>query len=652
MKQFDELLDRIKTYNPDADLAIVKRAFNFAEKAHRKHKRLSGDPYITHPLAVALILADLEQDVLTIAAALLHDVVEDAEISREDIAREFGKEIARLVEGVTKLSQLSFTSREVRQAENFRKMFVAMGEDFRIIIIKLADRLHNMRTLEFLPAAKQKENAIETREIFAPLAHRLGMWRLKWELEDISFSHLEPDKYDDLRKRVTESRGARETYIKAFIKEMKKLLKKLEVSGDINGRPKHFYSIYRKMVDQNIEFEDVYDLTAVRIIVDTIKECYAVLGIVHAAWKPIPGRFRDYIAMPKSNGYQSLHTTVIGPAGRPVEIQIRTRDMHRVAEYGIASHWRYKEKVTDKTMDQKMSWFRQMLEWQDELKDAKDFMESLKIDLFVDEVFVFTPKGDVFGLPNGATPVDFAYHVHTEVGHRTVGSKVNGRIVPLSFKLRNGDIVEILTGKKSNPSRDWLMFVKTAGARVKIRQWFKKQLGVKKEEAAAAIVAKEEPLLKPATAPKRRDSTKSAVTVSGLENVLVRFSRCCRPIPGEEIIGFITRGRGITVHRQDCPNVVSHETPKERVVKVDWNPKSEIIFPLEVEVEAYDRVGVLKDILAQISETKTNVSAARITTKRGSSAFLRLTVDVKNKTHLEEVIKAIKNVSDVYDVHR
>ena len=652
MKEFEALIQKIKKYSPKKELGIIEKAFEFAEKAHAGHQRLSGDPYITHPLAIASILADLEQDPTTIAAALLHDVVEDVEVSREELSKTFGEEITRLVEGVTKLSQLTFVSREVRQAENFRKMFIAMGEDFRIIIIKLADRLHNMLTLKYLPPAKQKETALETREIFAPLAHRLGMWRLKWELEDLSFAYLEPDKYEEIKNKVAESRDARESYIRDFIKQADRSMKKVEIEIEISGRPKHFYSIYRKMVDQNLEFDEIYDLTAVRMIVENVKECYAVLGVVHAAWKPIPGRFRDYIAMSKSNGYQSLHTTVIGPAGRPVELQIRTAEMHRIAEYGIAAHWRYKEKETDRILDQKMSWFRQMLEWQNDLKDAKDFMESLKIDLFVDEVFVFTPKGDVFGLPLGATPVDFAYRVHTEVGHRVVGARVNGRIVPLEFKLRNGDIIEILTGKKDNPSLDWLRFVKTAAARVKIRHWFKKQRGIEKIEAARAVVAADEPQVKPLLVPRPRIKAKSAVTVSGLENVLVRFSRCCRPIPGEEIIGFITRGKGIAIHRKDCANVMGQEIPRERIVKVDWNPKSEMFFPVEIEIEAFDRVGVLKDILAQIAETKTNVSAAKVSTRRGSSAFLRLDVDVKNIEHLEKVTKAIRSVSDVYDVHR
>ena len=652
MNKIDSLLGKIKEYNPQADLEVVARAYDFAEKAHQGHKRLSGEPYIIHPLAVAHILTELEQDPLTISAALLHDVIEDADVSREDLERHFGKEVARLVEGVTKLGQLTFISREVRQAENFRKMFVAMGEDFRIIIIKLADRLHNMRTLKYLPPEKQRETALETREIFAPLAHRLGMWRLKWELEDLSFSYLEPDKYEEIKNRVAESRGARESYLQEFVAEVKKMLKKVGIDIQLTGRPKHFYSIYRKMVDQNLEFDEIYDLTAVRGIVDTIKECYAVLGVVHAAWKPIPGRFRDYVAMPKSNGYQSLHTTVIGPSGRPVEVQIRTADMHRIAEYGIAAHWRYKEGTTDKSLDQKMSWFRQMLEWQEELKDAKDFMESLKIDLFVDEVFVFTPKGDVFGLPLGSTPVDFAYRVHTEVGHRTVGAKVNGRIVPLDHKLKSGDIVEILTGKKGNPSKDWTRFVKTAGARVKIRNWHKSQRGIERVEASKAVIADEEGKVKPLLVPKPRVRAKAAVTVSGLENVLVRFSKCCRPLPGEDIAGFITRGRGIAVHRKDCKNVISQDIQKEKLIKVEWNPKSEMLYPVDIEVEAFDRVGVLKDILGEISEVKTNVSAAKITTKRGSSAFLHLTVDVKDLDHLNQVIKAIQNVSDVYDVHR
>ncbi|MBI5399783.1 bifunctional (p)ppGpp synthetase/guanosine-3',5'-bis(diphosphate) 3'-pyrophosphohydrolase [Candidatus Saganbacteria bacterium] len=651
MNELENLLAKIKSYNPQADLELVKLAYVFAAEVHREHKRLSGDPYIIHPLSVAEILADLEQDVLTIAAALLHDVVEDSTVTREMLVAKFGAEIARLVEGVTKLSQLNFVSREIRQAENFRKMFIAMGEDFRIIIIKLADRLHNMRTIKYLPLPKQSETALETREIFAPLAHRLGMWRLKWELEDLSFSVLEPDKYEEVKTRIAESRTGREKYIQDFISQAKELLQKVNIEAEIFGRAKHFYSIYHKMVDQNLEFNEIYDLTAVRIIINSIKECYAVLGVVHAAWKPIPGRFRDYIAMSKSNGYQSLHTTVIGPGGRPVEVQIRTREMHRVAEYGIAAHWRYKEGETDKGLDQKMSWFRQMLEWQEELKDAKDFMESLKTDLFIDEVFVFTPKGAVFDLPIGATTIDFAYRVHTEVGHRVVGARVNGRLVPLDFKLNNGDIVEVLTGKKDSPSRDWIRFVKTAGARVKIRNWFKKQQPIEKEAVEPQLAEKEAaPLL--SAAPRSRVRAKSAVTVSGLENVLVRFSKCCHPIPGEKIVGYVTLGKGVAIHRFDCPNIIGHELPKDKLVKAAWNRQNEVLFSTEIEIESFDRVGVFKDILHQIAEIKTNVSAAKVKTKRGSSAFLNITVDIKDKDHLERVIAAIKKVPDVYEVKR
>lgn len=647
MSEIDPLLQKVSAYNPKADLEIIKQAYDFAAAAHAKHQRLSGEPYITHPLAVANSLADLEQDPLTIAAAFLHDVVEDAEISNEQIAKKFGKEVARLVEGVTKLSQLTYVSSEVRQAENFRKMFVAMGEDFRIIIIKLADRLHNMQTLKFLAPEKQKETARETREIYAPLAHRLGMWRLKWELEDLAFAYLEPDKYEEIKNKVAESRTSREEYIQKFITQCREMLAKVDLQAEIKGRPKHFYSIYGKMVDQNLEFEEIYDLTAVRVIVASIKDCYAVLGVIHAAWKPIPGRFRDYIAMPKSNGYQSLHTTVIGSGGRPVEVQIRTAEMHRIAEYGIAAHWRYKEGETDKGLDQKMAWFRQMLEWQSELKDAKDFMDSLKVDLFTEEVFVFTPKGAVFGLPSGATPIDFAYRVHTEVGHRAIGAKVNGRIVPLDHQLQNGDIIEVLTGKKNSPNRDWLRFIKTTGARVKIKNWFKKQEG-----SAKPIPVPEPPIPLPAPKPvlPKPRRLKAAITVSGLENVLVKLSKCCHPIPDENIVGFVTKVRGVAIHRRDCPNVVNQ--PAEKMVKVAWNRESEALYPVNIEVEAFDRVGVFKDILGQLSETGTNIASAKVTTKRGSSAFMSLTVDVKDTGQLEKVIKAVQSVPGVYEVRR
>src|SRR3989338_5398760 len=645
-----ELIDKIKSYTK-ADTTVVEKAYEFAAAVHRDHKRLSGDPYITHPLAVAEILADLEQDPKTIAPALLHDVVEDGGITLSQLNEKFGDEVARMVEGATKLSQFTFTGREERQAENFRKMFVAMGEDHRIIIIKLADRLHNMQTLEFLPPERQVNTAAETRDIFAPLAHRMGMWRLKWQLEDLAFLYLEPDRYDEVKRRVAESRDSREDFIKNFIELLKPMLEKSGIKAEVNGRAKHFFSIYQKMSYQNLEFDEIFDLTAVRVITETVSDCYNVLGLVHDAWKPIPGRFRDYIAMPKSNGYQSLHTTVIGPDGRPVEVQIRTREMHRVAEYGVAAHWRYKEGETDKLLDQKMAWFRQMLDWQSELKDAKDFMESLKIDLVVEESFVFTPRGDVFALPLNATPIDFAYRVHTEVGHRCAGAMVNGRIVPLDQPLKNGDIVEIITGKKDSPRLDWLSFAKTAGARIRIKKWFKEQRGEEKLEAAP-VSAKEEAAVRPLLAPRPKVSAKTAVVVSGLANVLTRFSRCCYPVPGDEIAGFVSQGKGVAVHRRSCPNLARLPMAAEKAVKVEWNPTLDQVFPVEVEVEAFDRVGVFKDILAQVSETGTNVSAARVSTKRGSSAFLRLVLDVRNAGQLASVIAAIRKVSDVYDVIR
>jgi GTP pyrophosphokinase len=647
------LLEKIRAYNPNADVSVVEKAYEFAALIHRDHKRLSGDPYITHPLAVANFLADLEQDPKTIAAAFLHDTVEDGEVTSPQLAEKFGAEIAKLVEGVTKLSQFSFAGREERQAENFRKMFVAMGEDFRIIVIKLADRLHNMQTLQFLPPDRQKAMALETRDIFAPLAHRMGMWRLKWQLEDLAFLYLQPEKYEEIKNKVAERRGDREEFIRQFIESLKGLLDKGGIKAEVNGRAKHFYSIYSKMTDQELPFDELFDLTAVRVITENLKDCYNVLGLVHDAWKPLPGRFRDYVAMPKSNGYQSLHTTVIGGGGRPVEVQIRTREMHRSAEYGVAAHWRYKEGETDKVLDQKMAWFRQMLDWQSELKDAKDFMESLKTDLVVPEVFVFTPKGDVFAMPLNSTPIDFAYRIHTQVGHRCVGAKVNGRIASLDEPLHNGDIVEIVTGKKDNPKTGWLSFAKTAGARIRIKKWFKEQrVEEPASEALSKADASEEKSVKPMLVPRPKVSAKTSVTVAGLENILTRFSRCCYPIPGDEIVGFVSQGKGIAIHRQGCATLARLAPSAEKAVRVEWNPAIDQLFPVEVIIEAFDRVGVFKDILAQVSETGTNVSAAKVSTKRGSSAFLKVVVDVRNTEQLAVVTAAIRKVSDVYDVVR
>ena len=710
----EDLKTKILTYLPAADLSLIDKAYAFAAEKHKDHKRLSGDPYITHPLAVAEILADLEQDLQTITAAFLHDTIEDADTSIDEISGKFSKEVARLVEGVTKLGQLVYESQEVRQAENFRKMFVAMGEDLRVIVIKLADRLHNMRTLKYLPPDKIKETSLETQDIFAPLAHRLGMWRLKWELEDLSFSFLEPEKYAELKKKIGESREARENYIAKFIEKMCHSLKKFGIEADIYGRPKHLYSVYRKMYDQNLEFDEIYDLTAVRVIVESVKDCYAVLGIIHAGWKPIPGRFRDYIAVPKSNGYQSLHTTVMGEGGKPVEVQIRTREMHRVAEYGVAAHWIYKEELTDRDFDKKMAWFRQMLETQTELKDARDFMDSLKIDLFVDEVFVFTPKGQVIQLPLLATPVDFAYHVHTEVGHRCSGAKVNGRIVPLDYQLKNGEIIDILTGKADNPSLDWLNFVKTAGAKTKIKSWFKRRR--RDESVTRGRSALEEEIKKQRLHPKqvlslenidwlvkelkagspeelyadigygeisafdcarklrdkipgtvkveevesapfikarpRKRKIINGIRVAGMEGILVRTAKCCKPLPGDEIIGFVTKGKGVSIHRKDCPNIQRGHPEFEKMVNVDWDLTADIFYPIEIEVEAFDRVGVLHDILEKISETKTNVASVDIKTKKGSTAYLKIIVDVKNVEQLQNVCQNIRKVADVYDVNR
>jgi len=708
-----ELKSQIKTYDPNGDLSLIDKTYHFAEEKHRGHKRLSGDPYITHPLAVAQVLAELEQDIPTIAAALLHDTVEDAGVTAEELSRLFSPEIAKLVEGVTKLGRLTYDSAEARQAENFRKMFVAMGEDLRVIVIKLADRLHNMQTLQYLPPKKIKETSLETREIFAPLAHRLGMWRLKWQLEDLAFSHLEREEYAALREQIVESREEREAYINQFIVKLEKLLKQADIKCEIFGRPKHLFSIYCKMKDQNLKFEEIYDLTAVRVIVESVKDCYSVLGLIHATWKPIPGRFRDYVAVPKSNGYQSLHTTVVGEKGRPVEIQIRTKEMHRLAEYGVAAHWVYKEAITDKKFDQKIAWFRTMLETQTELADARDFMDSLKIDLFVDEVFIFTPKGAVIQLPLTSTPIDFAYHVHTEVGHRATGAKVNGRIVPLDYRLKNGEIVEILTGKADDPSLDWLNFVKTSAARTKIKSWFKRRKRgesiergrealkeelkkmrihpnealkeenlkelldrskVKNEEDLWAgigygeisafdcarqlrekfpEVKTEEEEIKSMLAPRsRKRKIVHGIKVTGLQGILVKISRCCRPLPGDEVLGLVTRGRGVAVHRKDCSNVLRAKPEAGRVVKVEWDLTADIFYPMEIEVETFDRVGVLHDVLEKISDTRTNVSSADIKTKRGSIMFLKLVVDVKDIAQLQAVVAAIRKVADVYDVKR
>ncbi|MFW5737156.1 MAG: RelA/SpoT family protein, partial [Halanaerobium sp.] len=589
--ELDILLDKIKSYMDDPDLEMVKKAYEYAERAHQEQYRVSGEPFVEHPLGVAIILADLELDIVSIVASLLHDVVEDTGISSEEIEREFGSEVAHIVDGVTKLTRMQFKTKADQQAESLRKMFVAMAEDIRVVLIKLADRLHNMRTLNYLKKEKRKEKSRETLEIYAPLAHRLGMSKIKWELEDLSFRYLKPDMYYEVSHKVQANRKQREKDIQAAIEKLKSTLKEHDIEAEIYGRPKHLYSIFNKMKRKEVEFNEIYDLTAVRVLVENVKECYEVLGIIHEIWKPMPGRFKDYIAMPKSNMYQSLHTTVIAPNGDPLEVQIRTYEMHKTAEYGIAAHWRYKEgKVGDEKFEEKLSWLRRLLEWQKDLQEPQEFMETLKIDLFEDEVFVFTPAGDVVSLPKGGTPVDFAYHIHTEVGHRCVGAKVNGKIVPLEYKLKNSDIVEILTSKKSNgPSRDWLKFVKTSKARSKIKHWFKRQrrdeiiekghrildehlekynieLSEKEKEKELKEITKElgrkdvDDLLeelgysnispkqvvskfkdykeekdfekKHTPSKKRSTSVDKGVSVKGMEEMLVRMAKCCNPVPG------------------------------------------------------------------------------------------------------------------------
>ncbi|MGB9682070.1 MAG: RelA/SpoT family protein, partial [bacterium] len=645
---------------------LINSAYEFSISAHNGQRRKSGEDFFTHPFEVAKILYSMDADATTIAASLLHDVVEDTDIDIETIEKNFGREIALLVEGVTKLSKLTSTNTEERQAENLRKMFLAMAKDMRVIFIKLADRLHNMRTLSYLPPDKQRTIAQETLDIFAPLAHRLGMWRIKWELEDLSFKYLEPEEYREISRLVAKTRREREEYIQEAISIIKDNLDPLGIVAEIQGRPKHLYSIYMKMKRENLAFDQIYDLLGIRIIVESTKDCYAVLGIIHSLWKPIPGRFKDYIAVPKSNMYQSLHTTVIGPRGEPLEIQIRTYQMHRIAEYGIAAHWKYKEGKTDKDFDRKLSWLRQLLEWQKDMQDAREFVEQVKVDLFEDEVFVFTPKGDVVSLPREATPVDFAFRIHTEIGIHCVGAKVNGRIVPLDYKLNSGEIVEILTSKSATPSLDWLSFVNTNSAKNRIRQYFKR---LKREESitrgreilekelkriqgdlpekmrelewaplletfkfsspeelffaigngditspqiqqALNVVPQEEKIV---VLPKREDG--KGIFINGIDNVLVRLAQCCNPLPGDEIIGYITQGRGVTIHRKECNNVKN--LSKEKLIDVYWAPNNLYRFNARIDVYARDRVGLLKDILTEVSNLGSNVYDTRAIVKNG-----------------------------------
>ncbi len=721
----EQIETQVRTYNPDADLSGLEAAYKFAAESHTGQTRKSGEPFVSHPLEVALILAELNLDTSTLQAALLHDVVEDSGISLKELRREFGDEVAQLVDGVTKLGRLKFASLAEEQSQNMRKMLIAMAKDIRVILIKLADRVHNMRTLDGLGPEKQREKAIETMEIYAPLANRLGISSIKWELEDLAFFWLEEAKYQQVEKMVAESRAAREAYLKEVIDQLQSELGALGISADISGRPKHLYSIYQKMTRKGKDFNEIYDLIALRVIVDSVKDCYATLGTVHSIWKPVPGRFKDYVAMPKFNMYQSLHTTVIGPAGRPLEIQIRTEDMHRTAEYGIAAHWRYKEGGRgDETFDERLAWLRQMLEWQTELKDPREFMEALKIDLFEDEVFVFTPKGDVISLRRGSTPIDFAYAIHTEVGHHTVGAKVNGAIVPLTYELQMGDRIDIMTNKSASPSRDWLNIVRTSSARSKIRNFFSKasrgddmekgkdelQKVLRKQgmsagasataKAIEAVATKEmnygsggdllaaigagkvsaqqvltkvmkhlertgavapskpveedvaDILATPLTPPRDKRRKSGGVRVKGIDDVLVRLARCCTPVPGDKIVGFVTRGRGVSVHRLDCPNASELLKTPERILEVEWDQASDVAYQVEIMVEALDRTGLLKDVSVLLAEAGVNILSASVNTDKHGVAVLRFLFELGNMEQLNSLLANVRGLRGVFDARR
>lgn len=716
MTDIDQLVSKIRKYNPKADFELITKAYETAKKYHVDQYRKSGEDYIRHPLAVANALADLQIDSTTITAALLHDIIEDTALKIEEVEKEFGKEISSLIDGVTKLSHLKFKSREEQQAETLRKMLIAMAKDIRVILIKLADRLHNMQTISHLPKEKQIRIAAETLEIYAPLAHRLGISQLKWQLEDLSFLTLEPKRYAQIAKMVSERRSGREAYVNTVVSALSRELEAIGIKCEISGRVKHFYSIYQKMVQRGIEFSEIYDLSAIRVLVENMKDCYAALGTIHTMWKPMPGRFKDYIAMPKFNMYQSLHTTVIGPMGRPLEIQIRTKQMHRTAEYGIAAHWHYKESETDEKFDERLSWLRQMLEWQSELKDPREFMENLKIDLFEDEVFVFTPKGDVISLRAGSTPIDFAYAIHTDVGHSCVGAKVNNAIVPLGYKLQMGDIVTILTSKAAQgPSKDWLNIVQTSRARSKIKQWFSKEerldsLNLGKEflhkvlrkhsivlkssmypgilekiaadfnfndpdvllasigagktspkQVATKIINAinkledkkvTEEVTEPSITFRKRPTAAKGVKVKGIEDVLIRLARCCNPVPNDEIVGFVTHGRGISIHRKDCPNTKQLYGMPDRMVEVYWDVKQPSTYQVEIEVTAVDRTKLLRDISTIISDSGVNILSAKVSTTKDHRAIFRFIFEVGSLTHLKNIIESVKKVDAVFDAYR
>lgn len=719
----EQLEKRVSAYNPSADIALLRRAYEFAAAAHEGQMRDSGEPFITHPVEVCGILAELHLDMETLVAGLLHDTVEDSKVTVPQVKAAFGEEVAALVDGVTKLGKIKFDSRDEAQSQNLRKMLIAMAKDIRVILIKLADRLHNMRTIEYLSPERQRDKAIETMDIYAPLAHRLGISQVKWELEDLCMKVLEPVKYQQIQRLVSDSRAAREAYLKQVIDQLTHELGEVGIHAEISGRPKHFYSIYQKMSQKDKDFNEIYDLIALRIIVASVKDCYGALGTVHSMWKPVPGRFKDYVAMPKFNMYQSLHTTVIGPAGRPLELQIRTEEMHRTAEYGIAAHWRYKEGGrSDESFDERLAWLRQMLEWQTELKDPREFMEALKIDLFEDEVFVFTPKGDVVSLRKGSTPIDFAYQIHTEIGHHTVGAKVNGSIVPLGYELQMGDRVEIMTNKGSaGPSKDWLNIVRTSSARSKIRAFFSKasrtdDLATGKDELqkilrkqglsigssagtrALHAVAKElnfaeaddlvahigagkvsakmvvgklikllagsegvpaepekpeftisTPMMPPRSS--RRKSV-TGVRVKGIDDLLVRLAHCCNPVPGDPLVGFVTRGRGVSVHRKDCPNAKDLLNTPERIIEVEWDTDAATTYQVEIYIEARDRTALLRDVTIALAEAGVNVLSANIATDKQGIATMRFLFELGNMEQLGAVLTRVRALDGVFSADR
>ena len=721
-KALAEFMEYIHTYLTDDECNQVLKAFELADKAHEGQLRASGEPYIMHPLAVADILAHLQIDHITLMAALMHDVVEDTSYSKEDLEKMFGSEVAFLVDGVTKLNQFQYETKEDRQMENYRKMILAMAKDVRVVVIKLGDRLHNMRTLKHMRSDKQKRIAKETLEIFAPLAHRLGIFNVKWELEDLSFRYLEPEKYYDLVDQMKQKRQAREDIVNDTMSQLTKALGEAHIKADIKGRPKHFYSIYKKMKKDNRDLSQIYDLLAVRVIVDTIPDCYAVLGIAHSLWKPLPYRFKDYISMPKSNMYQSLHTTVIGTMGQPVEIQIRTWEMHRVSEYGVAAHWRYKEgnKNGDKDFDQKVAWLRQVLEWQD-TSNPTELVNALKLDVFSGEVFVFTPKGDVVKLPIGSVPLDFAYRVHTDVGHRCVGAKVNGKIVPLDYTLQNGDIVDIITSKTGRPSLDWLNIVGSSESKSKIRNWFKRENKAENIEKGLEALEKEAKRLnyswkeligdnrlqqvtkqlkagteeemfaacgyggipvstvllrlielykKSKEAEESKRSTEqiieklkaqgpkttkngTGVLVKGEAGVMVRMAKCCSPVPGDDIIGYITRGRGVSIHRSDCTSLGHTPEDLERMIEVSWDGSSGESFHVGIDIQAYDRNGLLMEVMAVLSELKITITNINAKVQEDTKTVsINVVVDIRDISQLDFVMTKLRRIREVYTVQR